>query len=135
MDVLVTGATGFIGSNLARRLVELGYPVRILMRKKSSHRAISDFESRVKIVYGDITDKASLDEATKGVSQIYHCAGKATSVRESASNSTTSTSQGRAICSMPQGKTASRASSTQVPFPLSELQEQNSLPTNRKSGI
>jgi dihydroflavonol-4-reductase len=77
MDVLVTGATGFIGSNLARRLVELGYPVRILMRKKSNHRAISDFESRVKIVYGDVTDKASLCEATKGVSHIYHCAGKA----------------------------------------------------------
>jgi dihydroflavonol-4-reductase len=77
MDVLVTGATGFIGSNLARRLVELGYPVRILVRKNSNHRAISDFESRVKIVYGDVTDKASLIEATKGVSHIYHCAGKA----------------------------------------------------------
>lgn len=77
MDVLVTGATGFIGSNLARRLVELGYPVRLLVRKNSNRRAISDIESRVKIVYGDITDKASLIEATKGVSQIYHCAGKA----------------------------------------------------------
>ncbi len=77
MDVLVTGATGFIGSNLARRLVELGYPVRILVRKNSNHRAISDFESRVKIVYGDVTNQASLIEATKGVSHIYHCAGKA----------------------------------------------------------
>lgn len=77
MDVLVTGATGFIGSNLARRLVELGYPVRILMRPKSNPRAISDLESRVKIVYGDVTDRASLEDAIKGVSHVYHCAGKA----------------------------------------------------------
>jgi dihydroflavonol-4-reductase len=77
MNILVTGATGFIGSNVARRLVELGYPVSILVRKKSNHRAVSDFENQVEVRYGDITDKSSLSSALKDVTHIYHCAGKA----------------------------------------------------------
>lgn len=77
MGVLVTGATGFIGSAIARKLVERGDRVALLVRKHSKLHAIEDILDSVELRYGDITDLESLQAATHGIDYVYHCAGKA----------------------------------------------------------
>lgn len=73
MAVLVTGATGFVGSWLVRRLVERGEQVRVLHRSESSLTELNGlpFVSCV----GDITDFASLESACLDVDTVYHLAG------------------------------------------------------------
>lgn len=73
MKVLVTGATGFIGRNLVKRLVDEGREVRCLVRKSSNLNLLENL--RIDFVYGDILDIDSLRIATKGVSVIYHLSG------------------------------------------------------------
>lgn len=68
--ILVTGGTGFVGSHLVQELVGQGYPVRVLVRNFSAARAILPGE--VELVKGDITDRASLKEACKGIDSIIH---------------------------------------------------------------
>ncbi len=58
MRVFVTGATGFIGGNLVRTLLDRGYTVRCLIRKGSSRKNIDGLD--VEIVEGDLRD-ADLD--------------------------------------------------------------------------
>lgn len=70
MIQLVTGATGLIGSHLARRLVERGLPVRGLVRGGRSR-----LPAGVERVEGDLDDAASLARAMRGVSHVFHCAG------------------------------------------------------------
>lgn len=77
MKVLVTGATGFIGSSVLRRLTHEGYEPVALVRAKSNLEAISDFVDTVELRYGDVTDADSVANAMKGVKQVYHCAGVA----------------------------------------------------------
>lgn len=72
--ILVTGATGFVGSALVRRLVAEGRPVRILRRATSSLAALADEARRVEHAIGDVTDRASLDQAMAGVETVYHVA-------------------------------------------------------------
>ncbi|MFN3394367.1 MAG: SDR family NAD(P)-dependent oxidoreductase, partial [Candidatus Thermochlorobacter sp.] len=59
MSVLVTGATGFIGSTLARKLVQRGEQVVLLVRKQSKLHAIEDILNSVELRYGDVTDLES----------------------------------------------------------------------------
>jgi nucleoside-diphosphate-sugar epimerase len=76
--VLVTGATGFIGHHLVRRLVERGDQVRCLARSLHSKRpmlADAALPSAVECVLGDITVRESLDRAVAGVETVYHLAG------------------------------------------------------------
>lgn len=73
MPTLVTGATGFIGSHIARQLVERGEDVKVLLRKTSRTNNIDDLE--VEKVYGDITDRDSLKKALAGCDTVYHTAG------------------------------------------------------------
>lgn len=73
MTVLVTGATGFIGQALARRLLAGGERVRVLARQPSR---IAEAGLQVQEVYeGDITDGASVDRAVAGASVVYSIAG------------------------------------------------------------
>lgn len=67
--VLVTGATGFIGGRLTRRLVGAGIPVRALARSASAQVAPG-----AELVVGDLTDHASLARACEGVSAVISCA-------------------------------------------------------------
>jgi len=72
MTTLVTGATGFLGSHVARQLVARGEAVRVLARASSSNRAISDLS--LEYVTGDLRDAASLDRAMSGVQRVFHVA-------------------------------------------------------------
>ena len=69
---LVIGASGFLGSHVARRLVTDGHDdVRVLIRTTSSTRAIDDLP--VDIRYGDIFDTEALHEAMRGCDVVYYC--------------------------------------------------------------
>jgi nucleoside-diphosphate-sugar epimerase len=68
---LVTGATGFIGAALTRRLSRAGYVVRCLVRVTSDRSALADLD--VQFAYGDLTDAASLIVAAEGCRYVVHC--------------------------------------------------------------
>ncbi len=71
---LITGATGLLGSHIVEQLCKSGRPVRALVRRTSD---TSWLEGRsVEIVYGDVTDEASIDRAMDGVSTVYHSAAR-----------------------------------------------------------
>ncbi|NOR18830.1 MAG: NAD-dependent epimerase/dehydratase family protein [Xanthomonadales bacterium] len=72
IDTLVTGATGFIGGHLTRRLVERGRCVRILVR--SPEQVTSTLRESCELVTGDLDDLQSLSKAVRGAKWIYHCA-------------------------------------------------------------
>jgi dihydroflavonol-4-reductase len=72
MRVLVTGATGFIGGNLARDLWNQGYEVRALARPGSSKLTTND--TGIERVEGDILDRESLRQAMQGCRAAFHCA-------------------------------------------------------------
>jgi dihydroflavonol-4-reductase len=72
-QILITGATGFIGRRLTRDLVAAGQRVRILAR--APEKAESLFDGRVEICAGDVCDASSLDRACAGINIIYHIAG------------------------------------------------------------
>src|SRR5262249_30084020 len=72
MDVLVTGATGFVGANVARLLSAGGRRVRVLARPASSLKALDG--CAVDVVRGDILDPASVAEAIRGCAHVFHVA-------------------------------------------------------------
>jgi nucleoside-diphosphate-sugar epimerase len=71
--VLVTGATGFIGGAVARRLLAEGASVRALAR--SPDRALGLARAGVDVVVGDVTDAAALRRAVAGCEWVFHFAG------------------------------------------------------------
>jgi dihydroflavonol-4-reductase len=75
MQTLITGATGFVGSHLARLLVERGHTVRVLHRQSSNLKALEGvpFESAI----GDVTDFASTRAACEGCDWVFHVAAVA----------------------------------------------------------
>jgi len=77
---LVTGATGFIGSNLVKELLKRDYKVTCLARKTSDLRSLEDLD--VSIVYGDCTDKDSLRQLPANFSYVFHLAGLTKAKRE-----------------------------------------------------
>jgi dihydroflavonol-4-reductase len=72
MKTLVTGATGFLGSHVARALVGRGEEVRVLVRPTSDLRALEGLKAER--VAGDLRDRLSLDRALEGVSRVFHVA-------------------------------------------------------------
>ncbi len=73
MTILVTGATGFLGSALIAELLRQQQEVRILAR--DVHKARAQFGDAVAIVGGDITDKQQVRQAVDGATIIYHLVG------------------------------------------------------------
>jgi dihydroflavonol-4-reductase len=69
---LVTGASGFVGSAVARALLEAGYRVRTLVRSSSPRTNLAGLD--VTVVEGDLRDAASLDRAVAGVRHLFHAA-------------------------------------------------------------
>lgn len=72
MRVLVTGATGFVGSAIMRRLVAAGHEVRVLVRAGSDRANLEG--QKVEVVTGDLEDRESLARALKGVVTLFHAA-------------------------------------------------------------
>jgi dihydroflavonol-4-reductase len=73
MKVLITGANGFLGSWLTKRLLDEGHQVRALVRKKSDLSELSN--AKAQFVFGDVTDKNSLLDTFKDQEIIFHLAG------------------------------------------------------------
>lgn len=74
MTVLVTGATGFIGGALARRLLADGARVRVLVRDPASAGAADLCAAGAEFAHGDLTRPDSLDAAVAEITAIYHAA-------------------------------------------------------------
>lgn len=72
MKILVTGATGFIGSYLVPKLLEKEYQVRILVR--DVEKAKKMYGDRCEIFYGDITEKETLAGCCSNIDTVYHMA-------------------------------------------------------------
>ncbi|MCB0346788.1 MAG: NAD-dependent epimerase/dehydratase family protein [Bdellovibrionales bacterium] len=73
--LLVTGATGFVGGHLTRRLLKEGYDVSILVRTTSDPAEVDELKRLgAKLHYGDVTDRESVFEAVKGKDIIFHIA-------------------------------------------------------------
>ena len=72
MTVLVTGATGFTGGHLARRLAAQGDRVRALVRDRGKAGDLA--AAGLEIVVGDLTNRDQLREALRGVEIVYNIA-------------------------------------------------------------
>ncbi|MDX2196173.1 MAG: NAD-dependent epimerase/dehydratase family protein [Cytophagales bacterium] len=72
--ILITGATGLIGSYIARLFVQKGEKVKLLLRPNTDTILINDFIEHSTIAYGDILDTASLYQAMQEVQCVLHCA-------------------------------------------------------------
>ena len=70
--VLVTGASGFLGGRLARRLLDEGYQLSLLVRPTAALDAT--LKSQCHIVYGDLCDQNALELAVRDCEWIFHCA-------------------------------------------------------------
>lgn len=72
MSILVTGASGFVGSAVLRALLAAGQRVKVLVRPASDRSNLAGMA--VEIVEGDLRDRASLERACANCSGLYHVA-------------------------------------------------------------
>src|SRR5215468_11448732 len=72
MRAFVTGATGFVGSHVARALADQGADLRLLVRSTSRTDNIADL--RAEVVPGDLRDPESLKRAIAGSEFVFHVA-------------------------------------------------------------
>jgi nucleoside-diphosphate-sugar epimerase len=80
--VVVTGATGFVGSHLVERLVASGARVRCLVRRTSSLGYLP--RAGIELAYGDLAAGEGIDKAVEGASVVFHVAGVTKAFTESA---------------------------------------------------
>jgi dihydroflavonol-4-reductase len=71
-DVLITGASGFIGSAVAHKLVASGYSVRAMVRPSSPRHHIAGLD--LELCEGDLRDEASIKRAVQNVKYVFHIA-------------------------------------------------------------
>ena len=75
MEILLTGATGFVGSHLARKLAESGHSLRVLYRSPSKLAVLKGL--RYQAIQGDLHDRQALERACAGCDILFHVAAKA----------------------------------------------------------
>ena len=73
MNCLVTGATGFLGTNLVHELVKTGWNVKAFGLPGSNVKYIEELP--ITIIYGDVTDKTDVEKAVAGCDVVFHVAG------------------------------------------------------------
>ena len=72
--VLETGATGFVGKSVCRRLIAAGYAIKTLVREQSRSTSLPQ-ASNLELCFGDLDDLASLNLACSEVDVVVHLAG------------------------------------------------------------
>jgi len=72
VKALVTGASGFVGSAVVRRLIAAGHDARVIVRPSSDRRNLAGLQCE--IVVGDLTDEAAVKSALKGCDAVFHVA-------------------------------------------------------------
>jgi nucleoside-diphosphate-sugar epimerase len=72
--VLITGASGFVGSHLTRELLKKKWNVRLLLRENSTIPVLNSSNSNVEIIRGDIRNQDEVEQAVNGVHYIFHLA-------------------------------------------------------------
>ena len=77
-NILITGASGFIGSHLAEFMIEKGYNVKAFDRYNINNSwgwlEHSKYRNDIEIILGDIRDYDSISKATKDCSAVFHLA-------------------------------------------------------------
>src|SRR5580704_6923650 len=79
--IFITGATGFLGSYLAKYLLKKGEKIRALRRSTSNFDLLGEYAKEIEWVTGDLLDIPSLEIALDGAEKIFHCAGVFSPVR------------------------------------------------------
>ena len=72
MKAFLTGATGFLGSHVARVLADQGAELRLLVRSSSNLKNLEGLKAET--ATGDLRDRASLDKAMSGCDTVFHVA-------------------------------------------------------------
>lgn len=72
MKILVTGASGLLGCNIARRLAHKGHEVTVLLRRSSVTKGVDDLS--IKIAYGDLSNEKEVYNAVKDCEAVIHAA-------------------------------------------------------------
>jgi nucleoside-diphosphate-sugar epimerase len=77
--ILLTGATGHLGANLVRRLLDDGESVRVLVRPGRDNGALEGLD--VERAEGDLRDADAVDRAVRGCERIHHCAALVSTIQ------------------------------------------------------
>jgi dihydroflavonol-4-reductase len=75
MITLVTGATGLVGNNVVRRLLEQGEGVRVLVRRTADPRPLAGLGG-LEVVEGDVRDPHTVETALRGAARVVHAAAR-----------------------------------------------------------
>lgn len=75
MKVLLTGATGFVGSHILDRLLARGIATAVLLRESSNRRFVQQHIDKVDLRFGSIAEQESIERALEGATHVIHCAG------------------------------------------------------------
>lgn len=81
MKVLLTGATGLVGSHVLDRLCEKAIPTSVLLRKTSNTQFIRQHLEKIELRYGALTDPDSVNNALEDITHVVHCAGLTKALR------------------------------------------------------
>jgi nucleoside-diphosphate-sugar epimerase len=83
LKILLTGASGFVGSHILDCLRQQGLPTVLLLRPSSNRRFLASHLAEVEVRSGAVDDPASLRRAMDGITHVIHCAGATKAVRTS----------------------------------------------------